>query len=312
MTTSATLHRQLCLIRWLRPPYLYFSKQQLIQKLIDKGFSATSARTFEHDQRCLYNEFGIQIAYNRKQRGYYLVLPDDEDLDDFSAFVYLLERHERLSFLTDSLTSIHDISRFLQLEHNEQFSGAHHLPMLWDALRSGRTVSFRYAPFDAEDSSQHNGQQRLIEPGLLFEYRNRWYLDGFDVQKGQIRTFGLDRISNLSPTDRPVTANRSDFYKTYRQHVIGVTNPMGSQPERVVLRFSATEANYVRSLPLHQSQREIKTIPEYADFELFVILNHELEREILAFGEEVQVLAPALFRQKIRKRLDHTLQHYNL
>jgi len=47
------------------------------------------------------------------------------------------------------------------------------------------------------------------------------------------------------------------------------------------------------------------------DFELSVLLNHELEREILAYGEEVEVLEPMELRQRIAGRLKKSFQNYD-
>lgn len=152
---------------------------------------------------------------------------------------------------------------------------------------------------------------RLIEPGLLFEYRNRWYLDGFDAVERKPRTFGLDRITNLKLTDQPIQQTDIETLRTDRQHAIGVTCPPDLEPQRVVLRFQSSEANYVRSLPLHGSQQIIQEGPDFVDVELTVILNHELDREILAFGELVEVLEPQVLRERMTERVVDLLQRYN-
>ena len=144
---------------------------------------------------------------------------------------------------------------------------------------------------------------RTVEPGLVFEDRNRWYLAGWDQDIDKLRTFGLDRISDLTFTDRLVTVDRADAYRNHRQHVIGVTAPPDEPVERVVLRFTPLEGNYVISLPLHGSQRVLRNDGHGVEIELRVIPNFELEREILGYGEEVEVLEPPALRDKIAARL---------
>lgn len=297
MNQPATLHRHLHLIRYLRPPYFYYSLQTLADRLQEAGFVA-SERTVERDLKDLRVEYGMEVLYSRTHRGYYLNLPTPDDRADFEAFVQLLERRERLSFLSDAVGRVQHISRYLQLETNAQFVGAEHLSPLWEALRSGRTVRFQYQPY-----SGSSVRERTIEPGLIFEYRNRWYLDGWDTEVDQMRTFGLDRMHDLTLTDQPVRADRSEQYRNYRQHAIGVTCPPNLEPERVVLRFTAQEGQYVKSLPLHPSQRTLRETADGVDVELTVIPNHELEREILAYGDEVEVLEPANLRKKVAGRV---------
>ncbi|GHB54405.1 helix-turn-helix transcriptional regulator [Persicitalea jodogahamensis] len=299
MNPSALLHRRLCLIRNTEAPYRYPSKEELLASFSEMDFPSIARRSLERDIRELRDEYGIHIKYDYRRRGYYLDIPPDEDVDDFRQFVTLLERHERLSFLQKAITNVQEVGKYLQLERNEQFAGAENLPLLWDALRGQRVIHFEYAAYT---DSASPAARRTVEPGILFEYRNRWYLDGWDVEKDSLRTFGLDRMTDLRLTDKPVTTDRTATYKNLRRHVIGVTAPDGAEPERVVLRFNALQSSYVRSLPLHSSMVELGA----GEFELFVILNPELEKEILSFGEAVEVLEPATLRKHIAERAkDH-------
>jgi len=305
MNQAATLHRHLDLIRCLRPPYLYYDKAQLSERLAEKGYVAVSERTVERDLQDIRHEYGLSIRYDRRRRGYCLDLPTEQDVSDFEDFVQLLERRERLEFLNSAVTSPHGVSRYLQLEHNAQFTGARHLPVLWEALRSDRAVTFTYAPYTNAEA-----RRRTVEPGLLFEFRNRWYLDGHDLDADGMRTFGLDRMADVALTDRPIRQQRSEQYRTYRQHAIGVTCQPDREPERVRLRFSPAEYPYVQSLPLHPSQREVERDGRGVVVELFVIINHELEREILAYGDEIEVLSPPDLLSRIATRLKKASNFY--
>ncbi|WP_338874995.1 WYL domain-containing protein [Spirosoma sp. SC4-14] len=299
MDQIQTLRRRLHIIRIVDRPFLYPSLKKLVAQL-SEDFDAVSERTVERDIRAIGAVYQIYIRNNRRKGGYYLDLPTDEDVADFEQFVQLLERRERLEFLTSSVASIRGIGRHLQLEHNTQFTGNGHLPLLWQALQTGRCVEFVYRKFEKEADE---GKLRRVEPGLLLEYRNRFYLDCFDLEANQPRTFGLDRLHGLTLTDQPISTARTGQRRTDRRHAIGVTCPPDLEPQRVVLRFQTSEANYVRSLPLHSSQRLIQEVPGFVDLELTVILNHELEREILAFGELVEVLEPAELRVRLAARV---------
>jgi len=305
MNSTTVLTRRLHLIRLLQPPYTYPSKELLQKRLLEQGFEAVSERTFERDQADLRQEYGLSIRYDSRRRGYYLYLPPDEDPADFRQFVQLLERKERLDFLSESIGGRHSASRYLELENNPHFTGLDLLADLWQALLGRRVVQFTYRPY-----SQAEPKVRTAEPGLLFEYRNRFYLAAWDRQVSGLRTFGLDRITDLTLTDQTFVQDRTAECKTYRNHVIGVTAPANQTPERVVLRFTAAEGNYVRSLPMHPSQRILRDDAHGLEIELHVIPNHELEREILGYGQEVEVLAPASLRTALAARLRQTLARY--
>lgn len=50
--------------------------------------------------------------------------------------------------------------------------------------------------------------------------------------------------------------------------------------------------------------------PEYLLVELHVVPNYELEREILGFGEDVEVREPGHLRQKVTERLERGRRLY--
>jgi hypothetical protein len=308
LSLAATLRRHLCIVRAIQPPSVYPSKAKLFELIREDGFSDYSESSFERDKKDISEQYGISIRYNKRKNGYFIDLnEEDEDITDFKAFLELLERRERVDFVSQTFTGVREIGRYLQLEKNPDFLGIGHLSTLWEALRLHRAVSFKYRTY--ADTSPPRA--RLIEPGLLFEYKNRWYLDGWDVEKKQVRTFGLDRMTDLQLSDSYTTQNRSGQYRAMRRHVIGVHTSPDTEPVRVVLRLSALQANYIRSLPLHPSQRELlQPDRDYVDFELFVALNIELEIEILGFGESVEVIEPESLRKKIHQRNSDTLLKY--
>ncbi|CAN5809177.1 hypothetical protein BH24BAC1_BH24BAC1_20760 [soil metagenome] len=220
MNKSATLHRYLCQIRLVRPPYLYPSQQRLLEVLSEQGFPSLSPRTLERDREAIEREYGLRITFCRRRQGYYLVLPTDEDISDFEEFVQLLERRERLDLLSQSVRHARSVSRYLQLEHHDGFRGTEHLPVLWEALQGQRVLQFGYQSF-----TQDSGRHRRVEPGLLFEDRNRWYLAGWDLEADQLRTFGLDRISGPQLTAPAISTTRPLDYRSFRQHLLCVTWP---------------------------------------------------------------------------------------
>ncbi len=300
MTDSARLRRHLHIIRCLDAPFTYPSLQKIVVYLIDHDIEKVSEGTFVRDLSDIRADYNITITYNRKNRGYFIDFAEDENVDDFRAFVRLLERRERLAALTAAGPGLR---RYIHFEQHDGFRGLDLLAPLHTALQRQLVVTFQYQPYGGAVSC------RRVEPGLLFEYRNRWYLDGFDLEpgKGQ-RTFGLDRISDLVLTAQAISTNRKIDYRAARRHVIGVTAPPDALPQRVVLRFIRPEAEYVRSLPIHPSQQIIRETPETLDVALFVVLNHELQREILAFGNFVTVLEPSGLRDGITRRVT-TLGH---
>ena len=81
--------------------------------------------------------------------------------------------------------------------------------------------------------------------------------------------------------------------------------------EHIVFKVPAKEVPYVTTKPLHQSQKEINRLEDGSTlFSIDVILNFELERDILGYGENITIISPETLANKIHKRLKNALSKY--
>ena len=86
----------------------------------------------------------------------------------------------------------------------------------------------------------------------------------------------------------------------------------GAKPCRIVLRVYGSHVNYLRTLPLHQSQKEIHTEEgKYSDFEYFVAPTYDLSMAILGMGNLVEVLQPTEYRKQIADTVNDLAKRYN-
>lgn len=67
---------------------------------------------------------------------------------------------------------------------------------------------------------------------------------------------------------------------------------------------------YVLTKPLHPSQQVLSEDEKGMIIRIDVVLNFELEREILGFGECIKVLAPRILVSRIKKRIHASIGHY--
>lgn len=303
MNQLAILRRHLCILRQVQPPFHYPKKKKLLEHLEEEGFPA-AARTFERDQQEIDSYYGIRVRYCYRNKGYFLDQAADEDLSDFRQFFRLLERSERLAFLTHSADAL-STGKHLLLEENQDTLSLQHMPVLWTAMRGQRQITFKYQAFQAEEAKHYQ-----VDPLLILEYRNRWYLAAWDLEEERFKTFGLERMQEPALTEVPISGERRSQFLALKEYALGVFVGPEDEVQRVVLHIQPRMAPYVRTVPIHSSQKTIKENEQGLLIELSLIINPELEGEILRYGEQVEVIEPAQLRENIRARAERLLKKY--
>ncbi|GAB3817638.1 hypothetical protein GCM10028895_13960 [Pontibacter rugosus] len=293
------------MLRLVQPPFSYPSKAKLLGRLQQEDLDSVSGRTFDRDIKDIQNFYGINITYCPRHRGYYLDQPEDEDLTNFRQFFQLLERSERLAFLTHSSDALRT-SQYLLLEENQSQSGLQHLPLLWHALRVQQQLAFHYKTFQTNMPKPYQ-----VDPLVLLEYRNRWYLAAWDAADKRFKTFGLERMQEPQLTQVPVQQDRRAEFLLLKQNALGVFVGPDHEVAKVVLRASSEMAPYIKTVPIHHTQTISGEDETGITITLLIVINHELESAILSFGEHVEVLEPEELRDRIRGRVLSNLHKYN-
>ena len=92
--------------------------------------------------------------------------------------------------------------------------------------------------------------------------------------------------------------------------IIGVSIPEDGVVEEIQLKFTAQQAKYIQTKPLHPSQHVLEETREYTIFTFRLMQNYELESLILSFGERVEVLRPEGLREKVKGRVGKLFDEY--
>ncbi|MBT9395519.1 WYL domain-containing protein [Hymenobacter sp. NST-14] len=293
MPTHATTQRHLLLVRRLQrfpgQPVLFEKLQRYLLEQTSVGDlrGSYSRRTFERDQRQIAELFGLTIRSRRRQ-GYYLAETDPLP-PGHEALLEALELREFLRLPTS-------LAPYVQRE-DRQPAGLEYLRPLLRAAQAGQVVELRYQKhWDDEPAS------RTIGPLLLREFRGRWYVLARMESSSYLACFGLDRIRELTPTTRCVQPPAGFDPATYFAHCFGITRPTdGQQPQLIRLRFAPVQGRYVLSFPLHTSQQLVSETADAICLNLTVYDTHDLRMELLSYGPEVEVLAPAGLRRWLRQ-----------
>lgn len=229
-----------------------------------------------------------------------------ELLEQFGAFNYFGDLNLLVQKLKDFVfAQKKQIRQVVDLEKNDNLKGLENLDFIYQSIRNKQVLNVWYQSFKAKRPGKI-----VLHPYLLKEYRNRWFLIGKKNDKQPLMTLALDRIYELETNPDEEYVDDPDFSpKDYYKHTIGVSIN-NSRPVNVHLLFDTENAPYVITKPLHPSQQLIRENEQGVEVVIKVIPNFELEREILAFGEGVKVLAPVKLKQHIEKRLEKAVASY--
>jgi len=250
-------------------------------------------RNFQRDKTSIYRDYKVEISYT--DRVYRIVNSPAELslqlLETFDVMNILLQKEEFTNHL------VFDTRKAKGLEHFQK---------LLQAIKASVWVRFNYHSFFDDEASK-----RLVEPYALKEYKGRWYLLAKDTDDERVKTFGLDRMTAPAPTKKKFTyPDNFDPLLKFKNCIGIISDDDYGPPEEVVLALTSDQYNYLKSLPLHHSQREIEDPPGNYFITLNVCTTYELEMEILSYGESVEVLEPEYFRERIKQRLQNALNLY--
>ena len=253
-------------------------------------------RTFFYYRDGVEEMFDINIQCDKSTFEYYI---DDAGGED----------NARLrSWLVDSvsmsgtLSNARDISSRIMLENVP--SAREHLPVVIEALKQNRRMRFSYKSYTR--SRPTDGI--VLEPYFVKIFKQLWYVIGLNVNDGLIKTYALDRMSNLNLLQEtfvmPSEIRPSEFFKD----CFGIITNQ-NKPKRIVLRVEPTQAKYFRALPLHSSQQE-EIHDNYSVFTYQMRITYDLKEEIMSHGATIEVLEPQELKTLILTELQQALNNY--
>lgn len=258
------------------------------------GGNPMPRRTFYTYCRAVETTFDVTIECNLATYEYYIDSIDNSH--ERNLCDWLLDSVAISGTLSDS----RNIASRIVLE--DVPSARSHLALIMEALKGNRRIEFRYNAFDRSGS-----EMVTFDPYFVRIFKQRWYVIGNDKRKKDIRTYSLDRISELrlsvdtfTPTDLDATEYFADSFGIFRDK---------SEPQIIKLKVITAQAKYFRVLPLHHSQRE-EIHDKYSIFTYRMLATYDLVQEILSHGSKIEVLSPETLRIKIMTELAQALEQY--
>lgn len=284
-----------------------------------------SRATFKRDLEYLRDRMQMPIVYDRELGGYRIdenattahlfQLPglwfSSEEVHALLTMEHLLERLQpgllgpQLRPLRDVIRKSLDSGDFTASEVSRRIRilqvGVRPVESAtFQALSSG-LLSRRRLQIRHYQRARDETLEREISPQRLVYYRDNWYLDAWCHLRTGLRTFSVDAIHAakvLSKRAREITDKTLD-------ETLGAGFGIfsGRKTQTAVLRFSPVRARWVSRETWHSEQdghfeldgAYMLSVP-YSD-------PRELVMDIMKYGADVEVLAPASLRQLVSEQL---------
>lgn len=269
----------------------YLEKQSELQE-----YKLTvSKRTFQRDLDEIRLLYSIDIRFDFSKQVYYI---DDAGQPDFNN--RLLEAFDTFNALkvTDS------IYQYMNFETRKPL-GTENLNGFIHAIKNNVRIKFTYQKFQDDEISK-----RTVEPYLLKEFKNRWYVLAKDLNDGTVKSFAIDRISLLEITNQKFQVdseyNLEDTYK----HSFGIISSNESLPDEIILSFNTYQGKYIKTLPLHDSQKILIDDENEFKISLQLIVTHDLIMELLSFGDNLKVIQPQKLIDEMKNIFQNVLKKY--
>jgi predicted DNA-binding transcriptional regulator YafY len=229
-----------------------------------------------------------------------------EILKQFKGFSYFQDLSGMLTRLEDKVyKQQHKGKSYIDFEKNELLKGLEFIDPLHKYITGKKSIQLTYQSFKASTASN-----LVFYPYLLKEYRNRWFVMGKHKKGSTVMILALDRIVEIQPsTEKYVKADFDVF--SYFDNVIGVSKMPNQREQLIVMKITPQHAPYVKTKPMHSSQRILKEEPDGMIFSIKVVWNFELEREILGFGEFIEILSPKRLKRSMISRIKKSLANYD-
>lgn len=292
--------------------------EKLNEKLDEKSLKPIGRTQFHKDLN--YLEFDLGAPIIREQEGQSKRIRYDDpnfsiknqaldislvkDIRDslstllqFKGLHQLEELEEILPRLDKEFGLDTETQQIISFEENPFLKGLEFLNPLISYIKNHTQVVIAYKSFKASKSLDFD-----LSPYFLKRYNQRWFLfgqvNGFDT----LTNLALDRIDSIEFSTNKFIPNTLNNWDEYFDDMIGVSRPSNGVLTVIQLKFTPEQSPYIKTKPLHGSQKVISDNADGLVVQIEVIPNFELESLILSFGSECKIISPIEFRTKIRVR----------
>lgn len=248
-----------------------------LHQLSDMEHKDVVIRTIKRDIEDIRSVLKIDIVYNSKENGYFIenTFPD-YDCDALLEAINLV-------FVLQNMENVKD---YISFDARKAKKGTTYFFEILEAIRNKKKIEFDYTHYEKKELSK-----RLASPVGLKEFKGFWYLVTRD--NNVVKTFGLDRVSNLTVKGQKSELNSNFFLDEYYKDCYGIVRFHDEEPQEILIWTTPIKASYYKANPLHKSQIIKEETSEYTIFSIKVYLTYDLQQELRSHGEDsVKITQP--------------------
>ena len=260
-------------------------------------------RTFHEQRKGIKEMFGVEIICDRSHGNVYYV-KNPEVLDKQKVAKWLLYKYS----IPQDFATFNSMKDRVLLE--EIPLGTAFLNSIIKAMQKNVELQVNYQRYENEQEEE-NLLEFQIQPYALKVFNRRWYLLGYIKEKRALHTIALDRIIDLKILSTSFELPKDFDARKYFANVVGIFVNKDLPVMRVKIRTYGVQTEYLRSTPLHKSQSEGKSkYGEFAEFTYRLCITPDLVTQLLAMGNQIEVLEPEELREEIKNRINQMFSLY--
>ena len=177
--------------------------------------------------------------------------------------------------------------------------GTQYLSLIVDAIRHRTQLQLTYHSFNRQEQ-----YELTLSPYCLKVFKQRWYVAGCpSTHPNETRIYALDRVQTMRPTDQTFIYPKKFDAKTFFAPYYGVFR--NATPTKVIIEATPASTQFLRLLPLHNSQKELRQFHGNTFFEYYIAPTLDFIQELRTHGTDIRVREPedlvAIFRNEAQK-----------
>ena len=257
-------------------------------------------RTFLRYKDYIDETFPCYIEYNQRTGKYELHRHQALYGEDDSLYDYLLSAYH-IEGMTELALKHRD-----KIMLSEAPTGVENVQIILEAIDQGKGIECEYYSYNRKTV-----KHQLLIPYFLRTWEQRWYLAAEpDNHHHGISIFALERMEDIKLTENKMHPSNKITAEEYFDGSFGVNHSDDQKPEMIRIKVYGAQVEYVRALPIHESQKEIETTSEWSIFEYRLVPCYNFYQQLLWHREKLEVIEPLAVREELKSTMQKMLGLY--